>query len=113
MNKLNRLDRRKLRVRSKLQKTSERPRLTVNRTNQHIYAQIVDDTTGNVLVACSDSSLKLKERGVIAAEMVGEEIAKRAKKNKITQVVYDRSGYQYHGRVKALAEGARKGGLEL
>jgi len=103
--------RRHLRVRAKVQGTPERPRLAVSRSNQHVYAQIIDDTTGRVLVACSDLKLKPKKTGVEAAKAVGEAVAKEAIAKKISRVVFDRGGYQYHGQVATLAEAARQGGL--
>ena len=104
------------RIRENLSGTSERPRLCVFRSNANIEAQIIDDTKGVTLVSATslDKSLKLKNGGNIeAAKVVGAEIAKRAKKAKISTVVFDRGGYLYHGRVKALAEAAREGGLEF
>ena len=104
------------RVRNKLSGTSETPRLNVFRSNSNIFAQIIDDTKGITLVSASsiDKELKLENGGnVIAAKKVGELIAKRAKKAKIKNVVFDRGGYLYHGRVKALAEAARENGLEF
>jgi large subunit ribosomal protein L18 len=100
------------RVRSKVSGTTEIPRLCVFRSNTNISAQIIDDIKGVTLA--SASSLKIKNGSNIEAAMkVGEEIAKNAKKAKISKVVFDRGGYLYHGRVKALAEEARKNGLEF
>ena len=104
------------RIRENLSGTAERPRLCVFRSNANIEAQIIDDVKGVTLVSATslDKSLNLKNGSNIeAAKVVGAEIAKRAKKAKITAVVFDRGGYLYHGRVKALAEAAREGGLEL
>ena len=104
------------RIRENLSGTSVRPRLCVFRSNANIEAQIIDDTKGVTLVSATslDKSLKLKNGGNIeAAKVVGAELAKRAKKAKISTVVFDRGGYLYHGRVKALAEAAREGGLEF
>lgn len=104
------------RIRNNLSGTSERPRLCVFRSNANIEAQIIDDVKGVTLVSASslEKELNLKNGGNIeAAKVVGAEIAKRAKKAKITTVVFDRGGYLYHGRVKALAEEARNGGLEF
>jgi large subunit ribosomal protein L18 len=103
----------KLRVRGKIRGTVECPRLTVFRSNKQIYAQIVDDLTGKTLA--SASSLKMEEKAPkkeIAAK-VGELVAKNAQKTGITTVVFDRNGYLYHGRVKELADAARKGGLKF
>ena len=110
--------RRHKRVRKKIFGTPERPRLCVFRSLRHIYAQIIDDTVGRTLVAASTLSPelrgKLKTGGNIeAARYVGELIAKKALEKGIKKVVFDRGGYKYHGRVKALAEAARKGGLEF
>ncbi len=104
------------RIRENLSGTSEKPRLCVFRSNANIEAQIIDDSKGVTLVSASslEKELKLKNGGnVEAAKVIGAEIAKRAKKAKITTVVFDRGGYLYHGRVKALADAARDGGLEF
>ena len=104
------------RFKTSLKGTSEVPRLNVFRSNQNIFAQIIDDENKVTLVSASsiDKELKLENGGnVEAAAIVGENIAKRAKKAKISKVKFDRGGYQYHGRVKALAEAARKNGLEF
>ena len=104
------------RVRDKVFGTTEIPRLCVFRSNKEIYAQIIDDETRTTLVSASsiDKDLKLKNgSNKEAAVKVGEEIAKRAKKAKITKVVFDRGGYLYHGRVAALADAARENGLEF
>jgi large subunit ribosomal protein L18 len=104
--------RRHSRVRSKISGTASNPRLTVFRSNKAIYAQLVDDSKGSVLA--SASSVKIKEGGSAeASKKVGLELAKGAKAKKITSCVFDRGGYLYHGRVKALAEGAREGGLKF
>ena len=104
------------RVRKNLSGTAEMPRLNVFRSNGNIFAQIIDDVAGNTLVSASsiDKELNLKNGGnVEAAKEVGKLLATRAKKLKIKQVVFDRSGYLYHGRVEALAEAARENGLEF
>ena len=119
INKVSRNDMRKERhdrIRNTLHGTAERPRLNVFRSNANITAQIIDDEKGTTLVSVSslEKSLKLKNGGNIeAARVVGAEIAKRANKAKIKEVVFDRGGYLYHGRVKALAEAARENGLEF
>ena len=103
-------------IRKTLSGTAEKPRLNVFRANANITAQIIDDTKGVTLVSAStlESDLKIKNGGnVEAAKLIGAEIAKRAKKAKIKEVVFDRGGYLYHGRVKALAEAARENGLEF
>ena len=110
-----RLERHK-RIRENLHGTADRPRLNVFRSNANITAQIIDDDNGITLVSAStlEKELKITNGGnVEAAKKIGEEIAKRAKKAKITKVVFDRGGYLYHGRVKALAEAARENGLEF
>ena len=104
------------RIRKDLKGTAERPRLSVFRSNANITAQIIDDEKGVTLVSAStlEKELKITNGGnVEAAKIIGAEIAKRAKKVKITKVVFDRGGYLYHGRVKALAEAARENGLEF
>jgi large subunit ribosomal protein L18 len=104
--------RRKKRIRGKVTGTSERPRLSVFRSNKAIYAQIVDDLGGRTLA--SARSAEVADKGLdksAVAHKVGELVAARAKEKSIEQIVFDRSGYLYHGRVKALAEGAREGGL--
>ena len=103
---------RHLRVRAKISGTPECPRLSVFRSNKHIHAQIIDDVNGVTLVACSSVSLKLANGGNIdAAAQVGSEIAKLAIAKGISKVVFDRSGYVYHGRVQKVAEAAREAGL--
>ena len=106
------------RIRNTLAGTSDRPRLSVYRSTQHIYAQIIDDVSGKTLTSAStmDKDLASKLAGLNKsgqAEKVGEAVAKKALKLKISKVVFDRSGYLYTGRVAALAEGARKAGLEF
>lgn len=93
--------------------TASRPRLCVYRSNSNIYAQLIDDESGTTLAAVSD--LKMKKKGTKSemAKKVGEEIASKAKAIKIETVVFDRAGFAYHGRVKALAEAAREGGLKF
>ena len=112
----NRRYRRHLRVRRKVAGSAERPRLVVFRSSKHIYAQIVDDARGVTLVGAADTSdgLQVDGKGKTAKSFgLGRLVAAKAKEKGITKVVFDRGGYQYHGRVKAVAEGARKGGLEL
>ena len=102
------------RVRNKITGTAEVPRLNVFRSNSHIFAQIIDDVKQTTLVSCSSVELKINNGGNIeGAKLVGAELAKKAKSKKITKVVFDRGGYLYHGRVKALAEAARENGLEF
>jgi large subunit ribosomal protein L18 len=119
LRKLNQFDRRKQRVRRSLAANSGgRPRLSVFRSSKHIYAQLIDDAKG--LTVAAASSLEKELRGTLktgadkaAASAVGKLLAERAKKAGIDKVVFDRGGYRYHGRIKALADGAREGGLNL
>ncbi len=116
-----RRERRHKRVRKRVIGTPERPRLNVFRSIKHIYAQIIDDTQGHTLVAASslDKEVKALRDGknhggdIEAARLVGELIGRRALERGITKVVFDRGGYKYHGRVKALADAARSAGLEF
>ncbi|MEC1424396.1 50S ribosomal protein L18 [Bacillus subtilis] len=104
------------RVRAKLSGTAERPRLNVFRSNKHIYAQIIDDVNGVTLASAStlDKDLNVESTGdTSAANKVGELVAKRAAEKGISDVVFDRGGYLYHGRVKALADAAREAGLKF
>lgn len=121
--------RRHKRVRAKIFGTTEKPRLCVFKSAKHIYAQLIDDENGNILAAANDSELKTKKRKItkkkskvgekeikrsgktLLAYETGKLIAEKTLKKKIEKVVFDRGGYKYHGRVKALAEGARGGGL--
>jgi large subunit ribosomal protein L18 len=105
-------ERRHVRVRRHLAGTEARPRLVVFRSLKHIYAQLVDDTANRTIATVGDVDILTMKKSEKAAE-VGKRIAERAKAAGITKVVFDRAGYQYHGRVKAVAEGARKGGLEF
>ncbi len=107
-------ERRHARVRAKISGTSEMPRLCIYRSNKNIEAQIIDDVKGVTLVASSSMSLKLENGSNIeAAALVGKDIAEKALAKKIKTIVFDRSGYIYHGRVKALAEAAREAGLKF
>jgi len=107
--------RRRRRIRSKIRGTAERPRLSVFRSNKHIYAQIIDDDRGHTLIQCSsrDVDISGSHKTTAAAEAVGKELAARAASAGIESVAFDRGGYIYHGRVKALADGAREGGLRF
>ncbi|WP_321973873.1 50S ribosomal protein L18 [Paratractidigestivibacter sp.] len=112
------LARRKRRVRGKVSGTAERPRLAVHRTNAHIYAQVIDDVTGSTLCAASTLDPEFRATGKLgsnkeAAEFVGELVGKRALEKGVTTVTFDRGGRIYHGRVKALADGARNAGLKF
>ena len=102
------------RIREKMSGTAERPRLNVFRSLNHIYAQVVDDQKGETLASVSTLGLKLKTGGnVAAAKEIGKAIAEKAKEKGIKKVVFDRGGFLYHGRIKALADAAREGGLEF
>jgi large subunit ribosomal protein L18 len=108
--------RRHLRVRKKIQGSAERPRLVVTKSARHMSAQIIDDIAGHTLVSAStlDSTLRTSEGDKSAkARKVGELLAERAKEAGIARVVFDRAGHRYHGRIAALADGARESGLEL
>jgi large subunit ribosomal protein L18 len=111
--------RRHVRVRAKVSGTPQRPRLNVFRSSAHIYVQVIDDLAGNTLVAASDLEDEVQQRAgdgaskSAKAKAVGETIAQRAKAAGIEAVVFDRGGFLYHGRVKAVAEGAREGGLQF
>jgi large subunit ribosomal protein L18 len=107
--------RRHRRIRTNIHGSAERPRLCVFRSNQHIYAQLIDDDKAKVLLFVSDKDLKTKkaEKKSDTAKEVGKLVAKKAQENKIEKVVFDRAGLVFHGRIKALAEGAREGGLKF
>lgn len=113
--KSSRRQRIKYRIRKKISGTTERPRLSVFRSNARIYAQIIDDTKGNTLVAAStiDLGADKKSTNVEDAKQIGTKLAEKASAAGITTVVFDRGGYLYHGKIKALAEGAREGGLKF
>ena len=117
MAKLSLFDRRRQRVRTSLRNTaSGKPRLSVHRSGKHIYAQVIDDTAGRTLAAAStlDKELKGKTNATReGAAAVGKALAERAKAAGVSKVVFDRGGFLFHGRVKALADGAREGGLEF
>jgi large subunit ribosomal protein L18 len=119
LGRLSQFERRQRRVRGALLKSAGgRPRLSVFRSSKHIYAQIIDDAAGRTLVAASSLEKELKSglktgADKAAADAVGKLVAERAKKAGIDNVVFDRGAYRYHGRIKALADGARKGGLSF
>ncbi len=106
-------------IRKKISGTKDKPRLSVYRSLNHLYAQLVDDTVGQTILSLSTNSPDVKDKlrkdagNVKGASLLGGALAELCKKNNITKVVFDRSGYLYHGRIKALAEAARKGGLEF
>ena len=116
--KIDRNIRRKRKVRARIKKQKNLLRLSVFRSNKYIYTQVIDDFKGVTLVSFSDAKLNLKKRTELKTRMsiasfVGEEIAKKALKKGVSNVVFDRGGYRYHGIVKAVADGARKGGLKF
>jgi large subunit ribosomal protein L18 len=116
MSKLSRNESRKRihrRIRKKVSGTPDRPRLAVHYTNQHIYAQVIDDTAGNTICAAStlDKEVEKAASNVAAAAKVGALIAERAKKAEVASVVFDRGGHLFHGKIKALADAAREAGL--
>ncbi len=107
---------RKRRIRASLEGSNEKPRLSVFRSNRHLYVQLVDDLKGHTLVAASTLEEELKDKlggSIEGAKTLGNLLAKRALAKNITQIVFDRSGYLYHGRIKALADAAREGGLKF
>jgi large subunit ribosomal protein L18 len=112
-------ERRRLRIRKKIRGDATRPRLVVYRSNQHVYAQVIDDVSGKTLIGVNGSGKDIAEKvkddkeRFAESRAVGTEIAKLASEKGITRVVFDRAGYRYHGRVRALAEAARKGGLQF
>ena len=109
----------KIKIRKKISGTPEVPRLTVYRSLNNVYAQIIDDSTGKTLASASSLSKEIldevkKTKGKISkSKLVGSLVAKKAVENKITSVVFDRNGYRYHGRIQAIADGAREGGLKF
>ena len=119
INARERIAKKKNRIRKKVSGTPERPRLTVYGSLKHVYAQIIDDTTGKTLVAAStrtkaiQDELKNAKSAMDRYKLIGVQAAKLAVEKKITQVVFDRNGKLYHGRIKALADGAREGGLKF
>ncbi len=109
-----RRSRRAVRIRNKIEAANTSPRLTVFRSNKHIYAQIIDDSAGKTLVSISEKeAVTQKANKVEKAKLVGQKLAEKAKAAKVKSVVFDKGAYKYHGRVKALADGAREGGLQF
>jgi large subunit ribosomal protein L18 len=111
--KENRRTRIKKSIRSKISGTAEKPRLSVFRSNTSIYAQLIDDTAGKTLVSASSKEVDTKNANIEISKSVGQKLAEKATSNGISTVVFDRGGYLFHGKVKALAEGAREGGLKF
>ena len=107
------LQKRHRRVRKKVIGSPERPRLAVYRSNRHIYAQVIDDVAGRTLAASSTLAVSEGEDPKAKAKAVGTQVAEKAKAAGVTRVTFDRGGFRYHGRVQALADGAREGGLEF
>jgi len=108
--------RRRIRVRSRIEGTTDRPRLSVYRSLGRVYGQLIDDSCGSTIVATNDTQLPEEMKKIAKkdkAKEVGKLLAKKAKEAGVTKIVFDRSGYKYHGRVQALADGAREGGLEF
>lgn len=112
-NKVNKRLKNRARIRKKVDGSVERPRLAVFRSGKHIYAQIVDDSSGKTLASYSTLEGELKNKNIETAKKVGAEVAKRALAKNIKSVVFDRSGYVFHGRVRAVADGAREAGLSF
>ncbi len=100
-------------IRNKISGTSDRPRLSIFKSNRGIYAQLIDDTIGNTIVASSSSEIGKKIVNIDISKEVGKKLAEKASASKIVSVVFDRGGYPFHGKIKALAEGAREGGLKF
>lgn len=113
LSKSNKRKRIHLRIRKKIRGTAQRPRLSVFRSNKEIYCQLIDDLSGHTLAAASSREIESEGNKSERAKKVGQLIAERAKGENIGNVLFDRGGYLYHGRVKALADGAREGGLQL
>jgi len=112
ISKVERRNKIKARIRGRISGTPERPRLCVFRSNKQIYAQVIDDLAGNTLVSASSKGIDEGTKSEIAAK-VGELVAKKALEAGISTVVFDRNGFLFHGRIKSLADGARKGGLKF
>ena len=111
--KTSRRERIKMGIRKNLEGTSQRPRLTVFRSNKAIYVQIIDDTKGHTIASASSIDLEKAKLNVATSKTVGKKVAEKALASGVTEIVFDRNGYLYHGNVKALADGAREGGLKF
>lgn len=105
--------RRRTKIRAKITGTKQRPRLSVFKSNKAIYLQLIDDKTGKTLVSASTKEIKNKDKKQVISQELGKLLAEKAKALKIAKVVFDRGGYKFHGRVKAVADGARAGGLKF
>ena len=114
-NTIRKRDKRKFHIRKRIEGTASRPRLTVFKSNKYLYLQAIDDATGKTLAAASslEEALKGVKRDLEGAAKIGEEMGKRLKEKNIGEVVFDRNGYLYHGIVKAMADGARKAGIQF
>lgn len=113
VSKTERRNRIKRSIRAKISGTAERPRLSVFRSNKNIYAQLIDDAAGKTLVAASSAEAAVSAGKIEVSSAVGKALAAKAQEKGISEVVFDRSGYLYHGRIKSLAEGAREAGLKF
>jgi large subunit ribosomal protein L18 len=114
MNKIQKAKKRKVRIRAKLVGTSKRPRLSVYRSNKAVYAQLIDDEQGKTLLGLSQKHVENQEGSqTVVAKALGQLLAQKAKEIKITAVIFDKGSYMYHGIVKAVADGAREGGLQV
>ena len=115
LGKASRRNRRKMHIRKRINGTADRPRMSVYRSNKHIYIQVIDDIEGKTLISTSNLEKEFKEMksNVENAQKLGEVVGKRIKDAKINTVVFDRNGYRYHGIVKAVADGARKSGIKF
>ena len=115
MNKRIKKERRRKRIRAKVMGTKKRPRLSVFRSNKYLFVQLIDDAASKTLLGMSEKTFNKKGKltKFEIASLFGEALAKKAKSKKISTIVFDRAGYKYHGRIKALADGARKGGLKF
>ncbi len=111
--KITKRTRRHMRVRAKINGTTKRPRLSVFKSNKGIYLQIIDDSKGITIASASAKEIKADKINAETGKKLGQLIAKKAKENKITEIVFDRGGYKYHGKIRAIAEGAREEGLKF
>lgn len=111
--RLSRRERIRKSIRQQISGTPERPRLSVFKSNKNIYAQLIDDTKGHTLAAVSSRELEVNNATIDTSKSIGTKLAEKAKEAGVSEVVFDRGGYKYHGQVKALAEGAREGGLKF
>ena len=117
INKKEQKKKRQYRIRKNISGTSQIPRLSVFKSNKYMYAQLIDDLSGTTIAAANDKNIKTskedKQKKITSAQELGEKLAKLAQDKKVKKIVFDRSGHRYHGRIKALADAARKGGLSF